>query len=142
MPVRNREASSDRGEGSAIPTEETAFRQAAAAALIVTGLIHAYFTCLYLLYGAHFGILFGAAVIACAWSALLLLRRNDTVAWTVAAAVWVGLAVLFALSRTIGLYGFKGSDGTALLMAEGEYLLVWIQRALVKRRGNATTRRP
>ena len=142
MPVRKGEASLDRGEGSSMPTEETAFRQAAAAALIVTGLIHASFTYLYLLYGSHFGILFGAAVIACCWSALLLLRRNDTAAWTVAAAVWVGMVVLFALSRTIGLFGFKGSEGIALHIAEGVFLLVWIQRALVKRRGNAITRRP
>jgi hypothetical protein len=125
-----------------VPTEDTAFRQVAAAALIATGLIHAAYVPLYLVYGAHFGILFGAAAIVCAWSALLLLRRTDTVAWAVAAAAWAGMVVLYAVGRTIDAPGFKGWEGTSFVIAEGAFLLVWIQRALVKRRRNATTRRP
>jgi hypothetical protein len=142
MPVRKWELSPDRGDGSSVRTGETASRQAAAAALIVTGLIHAYYFPVYLLlYGAQYGIPFGAAAIACAWSVLLLLRRNGTVAWKVAMATWVGMVVLFVLLRIADAPGFQDSEGTGLLIAEGALLLIWIQWALAKRRGNATTRR-
>ena len=89
-----------------------AIRLATSASLAVSGVIHAY---LYVngyrdipIVGPGF---LGQAIVFCGLALLILAGGPDWLRW-VAGVLSAGALVAFALSRTVGLFGFAERDGT------------------------------
>jgi hypothetical protein len=101
----------------------TVERHLAAAAMAAAALIHLVLVPEYFEEKTYIGVLFAVSVPLSVWLAAVLWHRHDPRAWALGAALALGMAGAFVVSRTVGLPGFDESGeweplGLASLVAE------------------------
>lgn len=121
----------------------TTTRRLAATAMAVAGLIHLVLTPEYYEEKAYIGSLFAVSVPLSGWVAVMLWRRDDSLAWAAGALLALGMAGAFVVSRTVGLPGFNEAGewelaGLVSLVVEVGFAVIALP-ALV---GHRSTRRP
>ncbi|HEY6574029.1 MAG TPA: hypothetical protein VI029_03665 [Mycobacterium sp.] len=122
-----------------------AFRLTISASLAVSGVVHAY-----LYVNGYRGIptigpaFLGQAVVFCVLALLILAGGPDWLRW-VAGVLSAGALVAFALSRTVGLFGFtelgwNPSPQAAVSVIAEVVTVVFVAASVLSRRTNAALR--